>query len=148
MAHTIWNASDRQAILDRFGRLSPGTRPKWGSLDAPRMVTHVTDALCASMGELTLAPLSGPLEYWPINVLVMFYLPWPRSAPTAPELLERQPVNWASELEALGSAVSRFAARDVNGSWTRHVAFGALTGSQWGRLQHRHLDHHLGQFGI
>ena len=38
MAHTIWNAADRQAILNRFGRLSPEARPKWGSLDAPRII--------------------------------------------------------------------------------------------------------------
>jgi Protein of unknown function (DUF1569) len=148
MAQTIWNATDRQAILYRFGRLSPGSRPKWGSLDAPRMVTHATDAVRASLGEVKLAPLSGPLHYWPINVVVMFYLPWPRSAPTAPELLERKPVSWTSELETLESAVSRFVAGDVNGSWTPHVAFGALTGAQWGRLHYRHLDHHLGQFGV
>jgi hypothetical protein len=147
MAHTIWNAADRQAILNRFGRLSPEARPKWGSLDAPRMVTHVTDGIRASLGELTLKPFPGPLQHWPINVLVMFYLPWPKSAPTAPELLERKPVNWAVELEALASAVNQFAARDVNSTWTPHVAFGALTGAQWGRLNYRHLDHHLGQFG-
>lgn len=148
MAHTIWNAADRQAILNRFGRLSSEARPKWGSLDAPRMVTHVTDSIRASLGELKLTPFPGPLQYWPINVLVMFYLPWPKSTPTAPELLERKPVSWATELEALTSSVNQFAARDVNGTWTPHVAFGALTGAQWGRLNYRHLDHHLGQFGV
>jgi len=148
MAHTIWSEADRQALLNRFGRLSPEARPKWGSFDAPRMVTHVTDSIRASLGELKLTPFPGPLQYWPINVLVMFYLPWPKSTPTAPELLERKPVHWASELEALASAVNQFAARDVNGAWTPHVAFGALTGEQWGRLNYRHLDHHLGQFGV
>ncbi len=48
--------ADRQAILDRFGRLSPEARPKWGSLDAPRMVTHVTDGIRASIGDLKLTP--------------------------------------------------------------------------------------------
>jgi hypothetical protein len=97
---------------------------------------------------LKLTPFPGPLQYWPINVLVMFYLPWPKSTPTAPELLERKPVTWATELEALASAVNQFAARDVNSAWTPHVAFGALTGAQWGRLNYRHLDRHLGQFGV
>jgi len=82
MAHTIWSEADRQALLNRFGRLSPEARPKWGSFDAPRMVTHVTDSIRASLGELKLTPFPGPLQYWPINVLVMFYLPWPKSAPT------------------------------------------------------------------
>jgi hypothetical protein len=148
MAHTIWNGADQQAIFERFSRLSADARPKWGALDAPRMVTHVTDGIRASLGELALTPMSGPLGIWPLNVLVMFYLPWPKSAPTAPKLLERKPVDFKSELATLDAAVRRFVARDINGEWTPHVAFGRLTGTQWGRLTYRHMDHHLGQFGI
>jgi hypothetical protein len=148
MAHTIWNAADRQDLLDRFDRLSPEVRPRWGSLDAPRMVTHVTDAVRASLGELALAPKVSPLKYWPINVLVMFYLPWPKSAPTAPELLTRTPENWRGELDTLRGCVDRFVARGSGGSWTPHVAFGPLSGEQWGRLTYRHMHHHLTQFGV
>jgi hypothetical protein len=148
MARTLWNAGDRDSILNRFERLSPDARPRWGTLDAPRMVTHVTDSMRASIGELPLAPKSSPLQYWPLNVVVMFYLPWPKSAPTAPELLDRSPGSWAAELDAFRSAVDRFIARDVNGPWPAHVAFGRINGNQWGRLTYRHLDHHLGQFGV
>jgi len=94
MARTIWNAADRESILGRFERLSPDARPRWGKFDAPRMVTHVTDAVRASIGEVALTPKASPLRYWPVNVLVMFYLPWPKSAPTAPELLHRRPAGW------------------------------------------------------
>lgn len=147
MPKTLWNEDDRAEVLRRFAGLSPAATPKWGSLDAPRMVTHVTDALRASLGELRLAPKRGPLGIWPINVLVMFHLPWPKGAPTAPELLQRSPANWAAELSALESAVDRFVARDMNGRWTPHAAFGNISGEQWGRLTYRHFDHHLTQFG-
>ncbi len=70
------------------------------------------------------------------------------SAPTAPELIDRIPVSWAAELDTLRATVDRFIARDVSGPWPPHVAFGRISGSQWGRLTHRHLDHHLGQFGV
>lgn len=30
----------------------------------------------------------------------------------------------------------------------QHVFFGRLTGDEWGRLMHKHLDHHLRQFGV
>lgn len=148
MPKTMWNENDRAEVLRRFAGLSPAATPKWGSLDAPRMVTHVTDALRASLGELRLAPKGGPLGVWPINALVMFHLPWPKSAPTAPELLQRSPANWAAELSALESAVDRFVARDINDTWTPHAAFGKLSGEQWGRLMYRHFDHHLTQFGV
>jgi hypothetical protein len=147
MTRSIWNTADRESILRRFGRLSPDARPNWGKLDAPRMVTHVTDAMRSSMGDLVLAPKKSPLQYWPVNVLVMFYMPWPKGVPTAPELLDRKPVEWHTELDTLRATVERFVARDVNGPWTPHVAFGRIDGRQWGRLMYRHLDYHLGQFG-
>lgn len=147
MPKTLWNEDDRAQVLRRFSTLSPAAQPKWGKLDAPRMVTHVTDAMRAGLGELPLTPVKGPLGLWPINVLVMFHLPWPKGAPTAPELLQRAPANWGAELAALESAVDRFVKRDMSGAWTPHAAFGAISGEQWGRLMYRHFDHHLTQFG-
>lgn len=148
MAHTIWTAADRQSLLRRFERLSPDAQPKWGKLDAPRMVAHVTDTLRWSIGELPVAPVKSPIGFWPVNVLIMFYLPWPKGVPTAPELVERNPSEWKTELDSLRGAIDRFVARDVKGPWTPHVAFGRINGEQWGRLTYRHLDHHLTQFGV
>ncbi len=145
--HTIWSSTDREDVLRRFQHLSPSATPKWGRLDAPRMVTHVTDALRAGLGEVALMPKVSPLSVWPVNTLVMFYLPWPRNAPTAPELLIRKPLEWTTELAALKSAMTRFVAREIDGPWAEHAAFGKIDGRQWGRLMYRHMDHHLTQFG-
>lgn len=147
MPHTLWNAADRVSILGRFGQLSPAARPHWGSLNALRMITHVTDAVRAGLGELNVSPKNSPLKYWPINALTMFYLPWPKGAPTAPELLERTPQEWQTEIDALRAAIDRFAARDINGPWAPHAAFGNIGGAAWGRLMYRHMNHHLTQFG-
>ncbi|MGE3957091.1 MAG: DUF1569 domain-containing protein [Vicinamibacterales bacterium] len=143
---TLWNADDRDALLARFGRLSPDAAPAWGTLSAPRMVTHVTDGLRAALGEVPVRPISGPLQYWPLNALIISVLPWPKGAPTAPELLARAPQQWSDELETLRTAVDRFVARDIAGTWAPHAAFGDIGGKAWGRLTFRHLDHHLRQF--
>jgi hypothetical protein len=111
------------------------------------MVTHVTDAVRASFGEVMVGLKPSPLKFWPINTLVMFYLPWPRGAPTAPELLSRTPLEWTTELAKLKSAMTGFVARDIDGPWAEHVVFGKIDGRQWGRLMYRHMDYHLGQFG-
>ena len=146
--NSIRNSEDREAILSRFARLSSDAPPKWGRLDAPRMVTHVTDTLRSGLGEVVPQSFGGPLQYWPLNTLMMFYLPWPKGIPTAPELLMRQPTNLAAEIEMLRATMDRFAVRDVNGEWPAHAAFGRISGSEWGRLMYRHLDYHLGQFGV
>ncbi len=144
---SIRDAHDRDAILKRFARLQADSRPKWGKLDAVGMVAHVVDAMRSGMGELPVADVGGPLQFWPINTLVMFYLPWPKGAPTAPELIARKPTDLAAELDVLRDVVTRLAAIDEGNAWPRHPAFGKLSGDQWCRLTYRHLDHHLVQFG-
>jgi len=78
----------------------------------------------------------------------MFYLPWPKSAPTAPELISRQPGNWDVEVARFRSALHDLTKRPRNGPWALHAAFGKLSGTQWGRLLYRHTDYHFKQFGV
>jgi hypothetical protein len=148
MARTLWADPDRRAILTRLERLSPDAVPKWGRMDATRMVVHVTDALRMATGELRCTALNSPLRLPVVKQLAMFYLPWPKGVPTAPELLVRRPEQWTSELAALQAAIEQFAARSQNGAWPIHPGFGRLSGVEWGRLMYRHLDHHLTQFGF
>ena len=78
----------------------------------------------------------------------MFYLPWPKSAPTAPELLARTPEAWDKEVARFRAAVDALTKRPKDGTWPIHVVFGRLSGAQWGRLLYRHTDHHFKQFGV
>jgi hypothetical protein len=148
MAHTLWNDTDRRALDRRLACLTPEARALWGGLDAARMLCHVTDAVRAAIGEVPCAPKPSPLRYPVINALVMFYLPWPKSAPTAPELLTRTPDGWEVEVARFRAAVDGLAKRPKDGTWPVHPAFGRLSGAQWGRLLYRHTDHHFTQFGV
>ncbi|MBI4752366.1 MAG: DUF1569 domain-containing protein [Acidobacteria bacterium] len=40
-----------------------------------------------------------------------------------------------------------FRQRGPAGQWSLHPAFGRLTGTEWGILAARHMNHHLRQFG-
>jgi hypothetical protein len=148
MAHTLWNEDDRRALDARLVRLRPDARGQWGSFDAPRMLCHITDAVRSATGDVVCTPKPSPLRYPVINSLVMFYLPWPKSVPTAPELLARQPEAWDVEVARYRAAVADLTRRPRTGAWPTHVAFGKLSGDQWGRLLYRHTDHHFKQFGV
>ena len=91
MAHTLWSEEDRRALEARLARLRPDAKALWGSFDAPRMVCHITDTVRSATGDLPCTPKPSPLGYPIIKSLVMFYLPWPKGAPTAPELISREP---------------------------------------------------------
>jgi Protein of unknown function (DUF1569) len=148
MAATLWDEKDRRAILGRIERLTPDATPRWGRMDASCMVVHVTDALRMATGELRCTASSGPLTLPIVKHLVMFYLPWPKGVPTAPELLVRRPDRWPYEIAALRAAIEEFVTKSQGGAWPRHPRFGHLTGPEWGRFMYRHLNHHLTQFGL
>ena len=75
-------------------------------------------------------------------------MPFPKGAPTAPELLARRPAEWHGELDMLRETLDAFVKAGPSGPFVSHPAFGDLTPRAWGVLVHRHMDHHLRQFGV
>ena len=144
---SLWNPADRQALKARLAGLSPGATARWGQMDAPRMLAHVADALRSATGEVRPAPKRLPLRYPPLKQLVIYWLPFPKGAPTAPELVAREPAGFAAERDAVAALLDRFAALPPGRDWPEHAAFGMLGARAWGVLMARHLDHHLRQFG-
>ena len=71
-----------------------------------------------------------------------------RNTPTAPSLIVADERDFAVEQQRLATLIDRFVAAGPAGC-TRHphVFFGRLTPDEWGALMHKHLDHHLRQFG-
>lgn len=53
----------------------------------------------------------------------------------------------ASARAALKAIIERAAAQSSGGTWQPHPAFGILSTADWGVLIHKHVDHHLVQFG-
>jgi hypothetical protein len=145
---TLWRASDRDEVRQRARRLVPGATPAWGRMNAPQMIAHVTDQLRMSLGRLPVASVSSPFRFPPLKQLAVYWLPWPKGAPTLPELLARSPGAWGTEIDELSQLVDDFGTRDAREPWPVHPIFGAMSREAWGRLGYRHLDHHFRQFRI
>jgi hypothetical protein len=144
---TLQQASERDEIIERLGRLRPDAAGQWGKLTCHRMVAHVADALRMAMGELPVPFKRTPLRFGPVKHMVIYWLPFPRNAPTAPELLHRELGGWDDEVRAVRDRIAAFPEGDPPGGWPVHPVFGRLSGRDWGALQYRHVDHHLRQFG-
>jgi hypothetical protein len=43
--------------------------------------------------------------------------------------------------------LDEFMSHPVDGPWGRSAAMGEMTGHEWARLQAKHFDYHLKQFG-
>lgn len=144
---SLLNPSEREALLERFRRLSPESKPAWGQLTAPRMICHVSDQLRVALGDLPSKDQSNLVKRTLVRLLVVHtpFEPPPGKIQTAPEMLTTQPTSWEEDCGTFESLVQRLA---ESGGFQPHPAFGPLSKDEWGRLSWKHINHHLRQFGV
>ncbi len=143
---TIVDSTCRASLTERLSRLSPESKPRWGSFNAHGMVCHLADQLGVALGIVKAADRSSfakrTLAKW-----VVLYLPIPvprGKIKTAPEMLSSKPDSWDEDIETVKSRLVLLAEADSVG---RHPTFGPLSHAQWSLLAAKHMDHHLRQFG-
>jgi len=146
---TAWDPSFRASLADRVKRLTADARPQWGKFNATGMLAHVNDSYRMVLGDLHVRPKNLPIRFTPLKQLIIYALPFPKGAPTAPELLARcDHADLAEEQLAYTALLSRIGAITPATRLEAHPAFGVLTHRAYGVLIARHTDHHFRQFGI
>lgn len=147
MPSHLHDPATRQSICARLQQLAPDTVHRWGKMTVDQMLWHVSKGLAQALGEIPAAPNSVPVPKW-LAKLVVFNLPWPKGAPTAPDLVAVDRHTFEKERQRCLQLIDKFAAADLRAPWVPSASFGPLTGSEWSRFQAKHLDHHLRQFGV
>lgn len=145
---SMFDAEDRASIVARLDRVSGGARPRWGRMNAELMVAHLVESMRMALGELVPRPKNLPLRFFPLKQLVVYWVPFPKGAPTAPELLPGETGTIEASRRELVRLVRLFGERADATAWPDHPAFGRLSRQAWGVLVYRHCDHHLRQFGV
>jgi hypothetical protein len=83
-----------------------------------------------------------------MKVLVL-NLPWPKGTPTLAALVAKEKqYDFAQERQRCLELLDRFAQRRLDEEWPENPIFGKVSGADLSRLQAKHLDHHLRQFGV
>lgn len=145
---TLWNQNTRNEVLARLGRLTPDTPGRWGKFTCPDMLGHLNDSMLMALGDVTPRSKKGPLRWFPLKQLIIYVVPFPNGAPTAPELITRTGrCVWDQEVTAFKELLGRLAARADSTVWPPHPAFGAMSRRDWGVLGYKHIAHHFSQFG-
>ncbi|HVX41845.1 MAG TPA: DUF1569 domain-containing protein [Gemmatimonadaceae bacterium] len=137
----------RTAIRQRIASLRPDSVRRWGKMTVDQMLWHCNQGMGQALGTVPSVPLKAPIPRSLMKIAV-FNLPWPRGAPTAPELTAGdQRFDLESERARCLSLIDQVAARSMDsGGWGPSPAFGHMTGFEWSRLMAKHFDHHLRQF--
>lgn len=149
MAASMWDPALRATFVERVTKLNQETKGGWGKFSASGMLAHLNDSYRMCTGELKVKSKNLPLRYTPIKQLVIYVAPFPKSAPTAPELIARcDGAVLDDEKKALEVMFAKLAGIKQGDPLPEHPAFGMLTYKAYGVLMARHTEHHFRQFGL
>ena len=145
---TLVDPVARREIVERLGRLTPEAPARFGTLTAPRMVTHLIDSVRMMLDEIPGLGTGRPIVSWPpIKQLIIHLLPIPKARiRTAPQLLTTVPTELAADVARFDELLERWAT--ATRIATTHPLLGSMTRASWGVFGYRHFDHHLRQFGV
>jgi hypothetical protein len=148
--YNLFDNTNATAILNRLEQLKPDIQRKWGRMDVTKMMAHCSAALEMSMtqekfprsfmgfvfGKMARPTFSGPQ-------------PFKQNLPTDKRFLIANPETFEIEKAKLISLVKKFSGEKEKAlSPFPHPFFGKLRPEEWAAGMHKHLDHHLQQFGV
>jgi len=143
----LHDRDDRERIVARVRSLRPDSARLWGTMTVDQALWHVNQGMRNGLGELRLELTPGPPMPRALFKWLALRVPWPRGARTAPAFVARGAYDFEEQRTALLNSVEVLAGRALGGPWPPHTGFGKMSGTDWSRLMHKHLDHHLRQFG-
>jgi hypothetical protein len=146
---SILNDADRAAINGRLRSLSATSTGRWGSMDVAGMLRHLHLSTSMAVGELEVPSVNKrALQKFPLKHLLLYVLPFPKSAPTAPALKVVDTAVFEEERAAVLELIERLGRGPHDGNGPAHPLFGPLTWREWGVVTYKHANHHLKQFGV
>jgi hypothetical protein len=146
---TLHDDACRTSLERRFRALRPDAERRWGRMTVDQMLWHVNGGLAVSLGRMDPGDEKTPPLPPALLRFLVLHLPWPRGAPTLKAITASgERYDFEAERVRCLELMSDFARKPLESAWPSHPAFGDVTGTFVSRLQARHLDHHLKQFGV
>jgi hypothetical protein len=118
-------------------------------MSVDQMLWHVNAGLAMAIGQLELPPQKAPIPLpRPLMRFLVLNLPWPKGAPTLAPFVAKASYDFDVERRRCSQLIDAVAGKPIDGAWPSHPVMGAMSGRDVSRLQAKHLDHHLKQFGV
>ncbi len=143
----------KSEFIPLLEKLKGDEHGQWGKMNAQQMVEHLSGFFKVSTQQIHF-PLTTPAEHLPkYREFLMSDKAFRENtkAPVLPE--EPLPLQFATmqdAMEDLMKSVDDFFNffSGNNSRTTLHPAFGELNFDEWVQLHHKHVNHHLRQFGL
>ena len=129
---TVLNENDLDAILNRLKSLSVSSTRRWGSMDVTGMLQHLRLSGLMTIGELAVVSKSKrAFQMFPLKHFILYVVPFPKGAPTAPELKPGDATSFEVERRTLLELLERIGTGPSDGTGPAHPLFGPLTWREW-----------------
>lgn len=145
---SLFEPSSKEEIISRIAKLSGQHVPLWGKMSVSQMLHHC-------QFPLKLAIKNDPKGSKPNFLARLFFKKmmyndrlWRKNLPTVPKFKVVEDKDFNSEKKLLLELIEEFSSKSDKINWNPHPMFGKFSPEQWGKIQYKHLDHHLRQFGV
>ncbi|MDW5287785.1 DUF1569 domain-containing protein [Formosa sp. PL04] len=149
--NSLFETNSSNSILERLNALDDNTKSEWGKMDVSQMLKHCQGPLNIALKKEELSTKLGFIQ----KFMMSLYKPllyndkiWKHNLPTAKEFRITTPQHFSTEKEKLEQLIIEFSKKTEVKTWPNHPLFGYFTPEQWGKMQYKHLDHHLTQFNV
>lgn len=142
---SLFNESAHKEIKNRIIGLSDTSIPVWGKMNVSQMLYHCQFPLKIALKKEAPKLKSNLLARLFFKKAMYNDTPWKKNLPTHSKLKVVASKNFEEEQQILLTLVTEFNKKQIL-EWEPHPMFGKFTPEQWGKMQYKHLDHHLQQF--
>lgn len=135
-------------IVRRVEALRPDSRRRWGRMSVGQMLWHVNEAMETTLGRGDVAPEKMPLPR-PVMKFIVIHVPWPKGSPTLKRWIPQYDrYDFSVERERCLRLIDELTSKPLDSDWPESPTLGPMRGTDASRLQAKHLNHHLTQFGV
>lgn len=147
----IFETTTTHEVIQRINNIKPTSQPLWGKMNAAQMMAHCCVAYEMVYENKHKAP----------NIFMKFILktfikdsvvgpkPYKKNSQTAPVFLIKDERDFDTEKNRLISYIKK--TQELSEGFfdnKESLSFGKLSKDEWNVMFYKHLDHHLGQFGV
>ncbi len=119
-------------------------------MSVAQMLWHVNEAMEGALGRIQMDAMKLPIPLpRPFVKFIVLNLPWGKGAPTLKRWVpQHDRYDFAAEHQRCCRLVEELTSKPLTDAWPDSPTLGRMRGTDVSRLQAKHLNHHLTQFGV
>lgn len=147
----VFNKETSEGLIARVNNLTASTPNKWGKMNVVQMLAHcnVTYELAYEITHRKPTGIKKFILRKFVKPIVVGDKPYKKNGRTAPVFLIADEREFEKEKKRLIDYIEKTQKLGADFFDNREShSFGKLTSKEWSNLFHKHIDHHLQQFGV